>query len=312
MSWTTIILLCSRDATLSKAPCSRLHQSKTLVLADQVPGTSNSLDSCPAPPYSMGDISAPSDSGTGNVEPILPEAITKGHLVPQNQDYERMTSGLDNHPGLPNDLATSQYTSPPQPGSTPSSTFLNRHGPYNMTSLANTLPMNNYHHGQYQRGVQPRYTAGLSQPMAHHMLPVPQYTGPSPIPMVPQGYYGPQAHHISPYYGAGHLHVNQVGQAMLQRQNIAYYANPIAMGHPHPQYYYHHTAQYPIQIPNMQPVVAPGRHPRVEIGQPASTGTLTHNQPLDGFPLPFSSQKSTHGNASYLLLFPPLSQRYIN
>ncbi|KAL6878595.1 YT521-B-like domain-containing protein [Trichoderma novae-zelandiae] len=247
----------------------------------------------------MGDDSAPSDAGTGNVEPIVPNGTTKGHAVPQSQDRERMTPRPDNHRGLLNNPAASHYISPPQPGPTPSSTFFHRQGPYNMASLANGLPLDNYHHGQYQRGVQPRYAAGLSPPMAPHMPPIPQYTGHSPIPMLPQGYYVPQAQHISPYYGGGHLPVGQVGTAMLQRQNVAYYANPVAMGHPPPtQYYYPQTASYHVQAPIVQPVVAPGQqHPRAEIGQQVSTGTLTPNQSSNGLPLSYPSQKKpTHAS----------------
>ncbi|KAL7788636.1 YT521-B-like domain-containing protein [Trichoderma ceciliae] len=241
----------------------------------------------------MGDVSVPSDSGTRNVDPILPEPTAASPVVPQSQDHEWTASGHDSHQDLPRNLAVSQHASSPQPGSTPSSAFFNRHSPYNMASLANTLPLDNYHHGQYQRGVQQRYTAGLSPPMAPPMPPIPQYSGPSPITMAPQGYYIPQIHQISPYYGGNHLHVNQAGTTMLQRQNIAYYPNPMAMGHPHTQYYYPQAAPYPIQIPNVQSVVASGQHPRTEIVQPASTGSLTHSQPLDGRQPPVPSQKST-------------------
>ncbi|UKZ46653.1 hypothetical protein TrVGV298_000859 [Trichoderma virens] len=239
----------------------------------------------------MGDISIPSDSGTGNVEPVLPEA-TKGRVMPQNQE----ASGPDNHPGLPNNPANLQHTSVPPLGSAPASTFVNRNGPYLMAPMANALPLDNYHHGQYQRGIQPRYTAGLSPPMVQQMPPIPQYTGPSQIHVVPQGYYVPPAQQISPYYGGGHLPVNQVGTAMLQRQNVAYYSTPLAMGHPGTQYYYHQTAPYPIQFPNVQPVVAPSQHSRAEVGQQASTGALNHNQPLDSLPSPFPTEKSTRVN----------------
>ncbi|KAL7944754.1 YT521-B-like domain-containing protein [Trichoderma barbatum] len=242
----------------------------------------------------MGDVSVPSDSGTGDAEPMLPEVTTKGHVMPQNQAHEGMTSGLDGHASLPNNPANSQYTPTPQIGSAPSSTFFNRHGPYNMTPLANALPLDNYHHGQYQRGLQPRYIAGLSPPMVHHMPPIPQYTGPSPIPMVPQGYYVPQAQHIPPYYGGAHLPVNQASTGMLHRHNVAYYPAPITMGHPPTQYYYHQATPYAVQFPNVQPVVAPGQHSRVEIGQQASTGALTHNQPLDSLASPPPSEKSAH------------------
>ncbi|KAH0498459.1 hypothetical protein TgHK011_005712 [Trichoderma gracile] len=245
----------------------------------------------------MGDDSAPSDAGTGTGEPIVPDGTTKGRALPQGQDQERMTPRLDNHRGPFNHPAASPYTSPPQPGPTASSTFFHRHGPYNMASLANALPMDNYPHGQYQRGVhQPRYAAGLSPPMAPHMPPIPQYAGHSPMPMLPQGYYVPQAQHISPYYGGGHLAVSQVNTAMLQRQNVAYYPSPVAMGHPPTQYYYPQTASYPVQMPSVPPVVTPGQqHPRAEIGQRVLTGPPTPNQSSDGLPLSYPSQKkATH------------------
>lgn len=236
----------------------------------------------------MGDVSVPPDTGTGKVEPVLPEATAKGLVMPQNPDHESVTSGLDGLPGLPNNAANFQYTS------SPASTFPNRHGPYNMTPLASALPQDNYHHGQYQRGVQPRYTAGLSPPMAQHMPPIPQYTGPSQMPMVHQGYYVQPAQHISPYYGGGHLPVNQVGSTMLPRQNVAYYSTPLAMGHPITQYYYHQTAPYPIQYPNVQPVIAPGQQQhRAEVGQQAATAALIHNQPLSSPPPSFPTEKLT-------------------
>ncbi|KAL7932191.1 YT521-B-like domain-containing protein [Trichoderma chlorosporum] len=248
----------------------------------------------------MGEAPASSGSDTGTVEPVVPEATAKGHVMPQNQDHERVTPGPENHPGLPSNPANSQYILAPQLGSTPTSTFINRQNPYNMTPLANALPLDNYHHGQYQRGVQPRYNAGLSPPVAQHMPPIPQYTGPSQMPMMPQGYYVPQAQHISSYYGGGHLPVNQVGTAMLQRQNMAYYSAPLAMGHPATQYYYQQTAPYPLQYSSPQPAVAPSQHPRVEVGQQASTGALVHNQPLDSLPSPFSAEKPSHGISARL------------
>ncbi|KAL7914688.1 YT521-B-like domain-containing protein [Trichoderma velutinum] len=239
----------------------------------------------------MGDVSVPPDSGTGKIESVLPEATAKGLVMPQILDHETVTSGPDGHPGLPSNPANLQYTS------APTSTFPNRHGPYNMTPLESALPEDNYHHGQYQRGVQPRYTAGLSPPMTQHMPPIPQYTGPSQMSMVHQGYYVQPAQHISPYYGGGHLPVNQVGSAILQRQNVAYYSTPLAMGHPITQYYYHQTAPYPIQFPNVQPVVAPGQHRRAEVGQQASTGASIHNQPLDNPTPSFPAEKLTHVNS---------------
>ncbi|KAJ4864276.1 hypothetical protein T069G_00806 [Trichoderma breve] len=236
----------------------------------------------------MGDVSVPPDSGTGKVEPVLPEATAKGLVMPQNLDHERVPSGPDGLPGLPNNAANLQYTS------APASTFPNRQGPYNMTPLASALPQDNYHHGQYQRGVQPRYTAGLSPPMAQHMPPIPQYTGPSQMPMVHQGYYVQPAQHMSPYYGGGHLPVNQVGSTMLQRQNVAYYSTPLAMGHPITQYYYHQTAPYPMQYPSVQPVVPPGRQQHLaEVGQQASTGALIHNPPPNSPPPSFPTEKLT-------------------
>lgn len=223
--------------------------------------------------------------------------------MPQNPDHERVTSGPDGLPGLPNNAANLQYTSAPALTFPP-----NRHSPYNMTPLASALPQDNYHHGQYQRGVQPRYTAGLSPPMAQHMPPIPQYTGPSQMPMVHQGYYVQPAQHISPYYGGGGLPVNQVSSAMLQRQNVAYYSTPLAMGQPITQYYYHQAAPYPIQYPNVQHVVAPGRQQhRAEVGQQASTGALIHNQPLDSPPPSFPTEKLAQGISHHfplpLLLF---------
>ncbi|KKP00998.1 hypothetical protein THAR02_06901 [Trichoderma harzianum] len=248
----------------------------------------------------MGDVSVPPDSGTGKVEPVLPEATAKGLVMPQNPDHESVTSGPDGLPGLPNNPANLQYTS------APASTFPNRHGPYNMTPLASALPQDNYHHGQYQRGVQPRYTTGLSPPMAQHMPPIPQYTGPSQMPMVHQGYYVQPAQHISPYYGGGGLPVNQVGSAMLQRQNVAYYSTPLAMGQPITQYYYHQAAPYPIQFPSVQHVVAPGQQQhRAEVGQQASTAVLIHNQPPNSPPPSFPTEKLTRGNAVWIGNLPP-------
>ncbi|KAM0265412.1 hypothetical protein ACHAQJ_000254 [Trichoderma viride] len=244
----------------------------------------------------MGDLTAPPDSGTGSVNPILPEPTTKDPVVPQNQDNEQTMSGHDDHQVLQSNLAISQHASSPRPASTPSSTFYNHHGSYNMAPLANALPLNNYHHGQYQGGAPPRYPAGPSPPMASHMPQIPQYTGPSPMNMAPQGYYVPQTHHISPYYGGGNLPVNQLNTPMLQRQNMAYYPNPMAMAHPHTQYYYPQPAQYPMQISNVQSVSAPSQHPRTRIVQPASTGSMAHSQPVDGSQSSFPSQKSTQLN----------------
>ncbi|KAH6604773.1 hypothetical protein Trco_006480 [Trichoderma cornu-damae] len=211
----------------------------------------------------MGGVSVPSDSGTGTVDPILPEPTAGGPAVAQYQDHERKTSGHDSYQSPPINLATSQYTytPSPQPGSTSYSAFFNRHDPFSMASLAHALSFGNYRHGQYQREDQQRYAAGLSPPMAPPMPPIPQYAGPPPIPMAPQGYYVPQTHHIPPYYGGGHLAVPQLNTAMLQRQNVAYYPDPVMMGHLPTQYYYAQAAPYPaIQMPNVQPVVVTVKH----------------------------------------------------
>ncbi|RFU75598.1 hypothetical protein TARUN_6658 [Trichoderma arundinaceum] len=258
----------------------------------------------------MGEVSASSDSGTGNVDPILPEPIAEAPVVPQNQleDHEQTTSGHDSRQNLPSGLAISQQTASHQGGPASSSTFFNRHAPFTMTSSTNTLPLDNYHHGQYQRGVQQRYTAGLSPPMAPPMPPIHQYTGPSPLPMAPQGFYVPQTHHIPPYYGGGHLPVNQVNTTMLQRQSVAYYQNPIAMGHPPAQYFYPQAAQYPIQISNVQPVIAAGPHPRTEIAQLAPTGSLakTSKEALfEGLHVSLDKPAMVSGNAVWIGNLPP-------
>ncbi|KAL6906755.1 YT521-B-like domain-containing protein [Trichoderma evansii] len=240
----------------------------------------------------MGDRPAPPGSGTENVGLIMPESTTKDSVVPRNQDPEKATSEHDNHQALPSNLATSQQTPSLQPALAPASNFVNRHSSYNMTAIANALPLdNNYHHGPFQRGVQQRYHTGppLPPPMGPPMPQIPQYTGPSPMNLVPQGYYVPQTHQISPYYGGGHLPINQLNTTMLQRQNIAYYPNPMAMGHPHTQYYYPQAAQYPVQTPNMQHVIAQNQVPRTGVIQPAPTEALAQSQQV-----PFVPQKSIH------------------
>lgn len=250
----------------------------------------------------MGDRPAPPGSGTENIGLIMPEPTTKDSVVPQNQGPEKATSGHDNHQALPSNLATSEQTPSLQPALAPASNFVNRHGPYNMTAMANALPLdNNYHHGPFQRGVQQRYHTGPPPPppMGPPMPQIPQYTGPSPMSMVPQGYYAPQTHQISPYYGGSHLPVNQLNTTMLQRQNIAYYPNPMVIGHPHTQYYYPQAAQYSVQTPNIQHVIAQNQAPRTGVIQPAPTEALAQSQPLGGLQVPFVPQKSTHGDSSF-------------
>lgn len=250
----------------------------------------------------MGDRPAPPDSGTDNVGLIMPEPTTKDFVVPQKQDHDQTTSGHDNHQVPPSILATSQQTPSVQPALAPASNFVNRHGPYNMTTMANALPLdNNYHRGPFQRGAQQRYHNGPPPPppMGPPMPQMPQYTGPSPMNMVPQGYYVPQTHQMSPYYGGNHLPINQINTTMLQRQNMAYYPNPMDMGHPHTQYYYPQAAQYPVQNPNMQHVIAQNQPPRAGFVQPAATEALARSQPLGGLQVPFVTRKSIHGDSFY-------------
>ncbi|KAM0471788.1 hypothetical protein ACHAPX_009181 [Trichoderma viride] len=246
----------------------------------------------------MGDRPTPPDSGTENVGLIMPEPTTKDSVVPQNQDHDQTTSGHDNHhQALPSVLATSQQTPSVQPTLAPASNFVNRHGHYNMTRMANALPLdNNYHRGPFQRGVQHRYHNGPPPPppMGPPMQQMPQYTGPSPMNMVPQGYYVTQTHQMSPYYGGNHMPINQINTTMLPRQNMAYYPNPMDMGHPHTQYYYPPAAQYPVQNPNMQHVIAQNQPPRAGIVQPAAMEGLARSQPLGGLQVPFVSRKPVH------------------
>ncbi|UKZ92279.1 uncharacterized protein TrAFT101_007239 [Trichoderma asperellum] len=244
----------------------------------------------------MGDRPAPPASGTEIVGLIMSEPTTKDSVVPQSHDHEKTTSGHDNHQTLPSNLATSQHTPSLQQELASASIFVNRQGPYIMTAMANALPLdNNYHHGPFQRGVQQRYHTGPPPPppMGPPMPQIPQYTGPSPMNMAPQGFYVHQTHQISPYYGGSHLPINQLNTTMLQRQNIAYYPNPMAMGHPHTQYYYPQAVQYPVQAPSMQQVIAPNQPPRTAIVQPAATEAIAHSQPLNGLQVPFVPQKST-------------------
>lgn len=230
--------------------------------------------------------------------------------MPQNQDHEQTTSGHDGHQALPSNLATSQHTPSLQSASAPASTFVNRHGPYNMMSMSNALPLdnNNYHQGPFQRGVQQRYHTAPPPPppMGPPMPQMPQYTGPSPMNMIPQGYYVTQTHQISPYYGGSHLPINQLNTTMLQRQNMAYYPNPMTMGHPHTQYYYPQAAQYPVQHPNMQHAIAQNQPPRTGFVQSTPTEALAHGQPLGGMQVPFVPQKSTHGDSSFTPLLDTL------
>jgi hypothetical protein len=254
----------------------------------------------------MGDRPAPPNSETENVGLIMPEPTAKDSVVPQAQDHEQTTSGHDNHHQvLPRNLATTQQTPSVQPTLAPASTVVNRHGTYNMTAMANTLPLdnNNYHRGPYQRGYQQRYHAGPPPPppppMGPPMPQMAQYTGPSPMNMVPQGYYVPQTHQISPYYGGNHLPINQINTTMLQRQNIAYYPNLMNMGHHHAQYYYPQAAQNPIQNPNMQHVIAQNQPPRAGFSQPASAEALARGQPPGGLQVPFVTEKHIHGEFSF-------------
>ncbi|UKZ62341.1 uncharacterized protein TrAtP1_003591 [Trichoderma atroviride] len=246
----------------------------------------------------MGDRPAPPDSGTESVGLIMPEPTTKDSVVSQKQDHDQTTSGHDNHHQVvPSILATSQQTPSVQPALAPASNFVNRHGPYNMTTMANALPLdNNYHRGPFQRGVQQRYHNGPPPPppMGPPMPQMPQYTGPSPMNMVPQGYYVPQTHQMAPYYGGNHLPINQINTTMLQSQNMAYYPNPMDMGRAHTQYYYPQAAQYPVQNPNIQHAVAQNQPPRAGILQPAATEALARSQPLGGLQVPFVTRKPIH------------------
>ncbi|KAL6919989.1 hypothetical protein FSHL1_003966 [Fusarium sambucinum] len=130
-----------------------------------------------------------------------------------------------------------------------------RPGPYNMASMANALPSMGFRPGQYPPSNQQRMNPAGSPPMMQHMS---QFPGHPAIPVAGQGYYlQPQ---MAPYYG-NQMPQAQATNAMVQRQNMAYFPNQMMMGPQQSTYYYPHGPQYQ---PHTQPVpngIIPSHYP---------------------------------------------------
>ncbi|KAK5987371.1 Zinc finger CCCH domain-containing protein 45 [Cladobotryum mycophilum] len=222
----------------------------------------------------MSGVAAPTTPGAENVDPA-PQQASDAKGGPPILESERGASKQEvssqphpQPPPQPQDTLTAiqhAFSSQLELASSPSS--YGRHGHYNMAPLANALPPTNYRHGQYHQGNQHRYHPASTPSMVPQMPPVSQYAGPSPVPMG-QGYYIHQSH-MTPYYATGQLAPSQVQSSMPPRQNVAYYPNPVQMGHPQTAYYYPQSAQYPGQHQNMPANVPPGhQYPPTHVPPP--------------------------------------------
>jgi hypothetical protein len=122
-----------------------------------------------------------------------------------------------------------------------------RPGSYNMTPVANALPSMGFRPGQYPPNNQQRMNPAGSPPMMQHMS---QFPG--------QGYYlQPQ---MAPYYG-NQMPQAQATNAMVQRQNMAYFPNQMMMGPQQSTYYYPPGPQYQAHAQPVPNGIIPGHYP---------------------------------------------------
>ncbi|KAH7133647.1 YT521-B-like domain-containing protein, partial [Dactylonectria macrodidyma] len=129
-----------------------------------------------------------------------------------------------------------------------------RQVPYNMGSMAHSLPQVPFRHGQYPYPNQQRYQMTNSPPAMQHM---PQFMG-HQVPVQNQGYYVQQPQMMQ-YYG-GHIQQPQAGATVSSRQNMAYYPNQMMMNQQSPAYYYPPTSQYVHSNHPMTNTMMPGQY----------------------------------------------------
>ncbi|PCD22625.1 hypothetical protein FGRA07_03995 [Fusarium graminearum] len=130
-----------------------------------------------------------------------------------------------------------------------------RPGPYNMAPVANALPSMGFRSGQYPPNNQQRMNPAGSPPMMQHMS---QFPGHPSMSVAGQGYYlQPQ---MPPYYG-NQMPQGQAANAMVQRQNMAYYPNQMMMGPQQSTYYYPPGPQYQAHTQPVPNGIIPGHYP---------------------------------------------------
>ncbi|KAF4581243.1 YTH domain protein [Ophiocordyceps camponoti-floridani] len=154
----------------------------------------------------------------------------------------------------PQPPAVANYAFSSQLDMASSQTSFGHQGPYDMASMAATLPgVAAYRPGHYPQGGQ-RYIPATSPPVVPPMPHMAPYGGPPPVPMS-QGYYVSQPH-MPQYYAAGHMSPPQGPPAA--RQGLAYYPGQMMMNHPQSTFYYPQAGHYPGQPQHMPPGVVSG------------------------------------------------------
>lgn len=165
-----------------------------------------------------------------------------------------------------------------------------RQGPYNMGSMANSLPQMGYQRpSQYGHGGQ-RHNPMSSPSMLAQMPQMQGFGGHPSMHTANQGYYVQQPQ-MPPYYGAGQLSPTQ---AASQRQNMTYYPSQMMMNPPQSAYYYPPTPQYPTQTPTMPTAMMAGHFvPANHTG--SDSYTLNHSPESNGTPFQGQGQKPSAG-----------------
>ncbi|KAI1143341.1 hypothetical protein F5Y05DRAFT_149882 [Hypoxylon sp. FL0543] len=141
-----------------------------------------------------------------------------------------------------------------------------RHGPYNMTAMANALPQAGYRPG-YNPGQPPqRFNNSSTSSMIQPISQMAQFTGPPGVAQLGgQPYYMTQHPQVSPYYNP-HLSASQQHQGpQSPRHNMSYYPNSVMMNQPQQPplpagYYYPQSSQFTSPHSTIQAQMAPGQY----------------------------------------------------
>lgn len=237
----------------------------------------------------MGDISFASTSAEDHVDSKLEVDGTggggiTGHEGLQNPSDHELSLKAQHLPPTLQHAFTAQLdmAQPPVDG---------RSGPYNMGSMANSLPQIGFRPPGYPHATQQRYNAGASPSMMPQM---PQYIGHPSMPMAGQSYYVQQPQ-MTQYY-SGQLSPTQPTSSMSPRQNMAYYPNQMMVNHPQSTYYYTTAPQqYPASTHTLTNTMMAGQYPSQS---PVSHDPRALSHPMDHTRIHRSPAKQGQGNGN--------------